>query len=625
MQRLGTSEATARSAGDRRGTPLARLLIEDGAIGAQPLVGALAEAGRVNRPVARIVSAEGLVSPEDLLKAQADHYGALVLRKAASPTDPAALARLPAAFCLTHGAIPWRFVGTTLVIATARPEDFEALRDTLPQDIGPVMMALTTEQDVHDIIAEHHGAALAAAAETTRAADESCRDLAVASPRAMAAAGLAAVLVIALVVFAPNLLFAAALGLALLSLVVAQALKAAALLTRPFAKPDTPIALGARPPRFTLLVPLFREQEIAGALINRLTRLQYPRSLTEIILILEEDDAQTEAALARTRLPSWFRVVSVPPGTVKTKPRALNYALNFATGDIIGVYDAEDAPAPDQLDRVAARFQAGPEKLGCIQGILDFYNPRANWLSRCFAIEYASWFRVVLPGLARLGFAVPLGGTTLFLRRAVLESTGGWDAHNVTEDADLGILLARRGYRTELLATVTREEANNRLWPWVRQRSRWLKGYALTWWVHARRPGRLVRDLGMGGALGVHALFLSTVVSLLLAPVLWSFWLIVFGLPHPLDGMLGGGARTGLITLFLAAEAITILAGLTAVARSPHGGLLPWVPSMVAYFPLGTIALYKALWEVLRRPFYWDKTEHGRSAPDGPGADTPEG
>ncbi|CAN0585215.1 unnamed protein product, partial [Ectocarpus sp. 12 AP-2014] len=222
------------------------------------------------------------------------------------------------------------------------------------------------------------------------------------------------------------------------------------------------------------------EQDIARTLVARLSRLTYPKALLDVVLVLEAEDRLTRETLARTDLPPWMRTITVPPGDVTTKPRALNYAFRFTRGEIIGIYDAEDAPAPDQIDRVVAQFHDSPGNVGCLQGILDYYNPRANWLSRCFTIEYASWFRILLPGLSRLGLVVPLGGTTVFFRREVLEKVGGWDAHNVTEDADLGVRLARHGFRTDLMPSVTREEANNRFWPWIKQRSRWLKGYGIT-------------------------------------------------------------------------------------------------------------------------------------------------
>jgi cellulose synthase/poly-beta-1,6-N-acetylglucosamine synthase-like glycosyltransferase len=624
MQRLSQNGAPARPEIDRRGVPLVRILVDDGAITPQAMIGALAEAGRLAQPLSQVLAAEGLVAPEALLRAQADHYGVLALRRVTLPPEARAMAKLSAAFCLAHGVLPWMYVDDTLVVASARPETFDETRAAMPADIGAVMMAVTLEQDIHDAIAERHGTTLAAAAETARNADESCRDIPLRpSPLVGALAAAMAGSILLLLAFAPNMLFGAALGLAIGSLVVAQGLKLAALMAQPFLRRGKPGSMPKSPPRISILVPLFHEKEIAVALVSRLSRLRYPRTLLEILLVLEEDDAQTAKALSHVQLPPSFRTVRVPPGSVKTKPRALNYALNFTTGSIIGIYDAEDAPAADQLEQVVARFERAPKQVACLQGVLDFYNPHANWLSRCFAVEYAGWFRVILPGLARLGFVVPLGGTTLFIRREALERTQGWDAHNVTEDADLGILLARRGYVTEILPTVTQEEANNRLWPWIRQRSRWLKGYALTWWVHARRPSALIRDLGFARALGVHALFLSTVLSLLLAPVLWSFWLIVFGLPHPLYGILQPKALGGLVILFLTAEAITLMVGITAIARSTHARLLPWVPTTLAYYPLGTIALYKGLWEVVRRPFYWDKTQHGHSQPESPDADKP--
>jgi glycosyltransferase XagB len=273
-----------------------------------------------------------------------------------------------------------------------------------------------------------------------------------------------------------------------------------------------------------------------------------------------------------------MRQILVPPGTVRTKPRALNYALDFCRGSIVGVYDAEDAPAPDQLRRVVRRFRESPPEVACLQGVLDFYNARTNWLSRCFTIDYATWFRIVLPGIARLGFVIPLGGTTLFFRRAALERLGGWDAHNVTEDADLGLRLARHGYRCELIDSVTEEEANCRAIPWIRQRSRWLKGYALTWISHMRRPGLLLRDLGLWKFMGVQILFLGTLSTFLLAPLVWSFWLLPFGLPHPLAGIVPWWLFVALGSAFLLTELVNIAASAVAVSSAKHRWLIPRCP-----------------------------------------------
>jgi len=327
--------------------------------------------------------------------------------------------------------------------------------------------------------------------------------------------------------------------------------------------------------------------------------------------VVEAEDHLTRQALEREDLPGWMRIVVVPDGSVKTKPRALNYALDHCRGSIVGVYDAEDAPEPDQIRKVVDRFHARGPDLACLQGRLDFYNPRINWISRCFTIEYAAWFRLLLPGIERLGLAVPLGGTTLFFRRAALEALGRWDAHNVTEDADLGMRIARRGYRTELIDTTTFEEATCRPKSWVKQRSRWIKGFMMTWLTHMRDPVLLWRELGPRKFMGFQLLLAGSVLHALLAPVLWTFWALPLGLPHPVRSVLPEAGIWALVASFLAIEVGLIAFGIVGMRRTRHRLTPLWVPTMILYYPLATLAAYKAAWEMLAQPFYWDKTSHG--------------
>ena len=373
-----------------------------------------------------------------------------------------------------------------------------------------------------------------------------------------------------------------------------------------------------RAPVVSILVPLYRETDIAARLLARLDRLEYPRALLDICLVTEEADIATRRMLRRAALPPHMRVIVVPDGPIRTKPRALNFALDFCRGSIVGVYDAEDAPDPQQISDVVQRFANSDRRLACVQGVLDFYNAGTNWLSRCFTLEYAVWFRVVLPGFSRLGIPVPLGGTTVFFRREILERLGAWDAHNVTEDADLGIRLARHGYRTELIASVTREEANCRAWPWIRQRSRWLKGYAMTYRVHMRDPAALWRDLGPRGFLGFQALFLGTLLGFVTAPVLLSFWAVALGWPHPAAAVFPPGLLRGFMAGFVLAELISMGVGLLAAVLRGSPGLGGWAPTLHFYFPLASVAAFKALYELLRAPFYWDKTAHGIGEVSGP-------
>ncbi|SFQ41825.1 Glycosyltransferase, catalytic subunit of cellulose synthase and poly-beta-1,6-N-acetylglucosamine synthase [Roseivivax halotolerans] len=604
------------SAASRR--PLSARLLEAGAVPVPDLVEAMGEAHLTATPLHRVLQSRDMVGADILARALGD--GVSLLDRDEYPPDPEVTNLLFADECLAHGVLPWRLVGQEVQLAAASPEGFEAGRTLLKAQGRDAVMLLASESVIHAEIGAHHGAQLVAEAESLVTAEDSCRDMGRAGPLRTLVALTIAAAAAATLWAAPLTFFTAILALATLSLVVSQALKLAAMLASRTRAPEDPEPQAPLPP-VTIMVPLFREAEIATALTERIGRLDYPRALLQVLLVLEDCDEETEQVLARTRLPGWCQTVVVPEGTLRTKPRALNYAMRFARGEIIGVLDAEDAPAPDQIRRIVARFRNRGRDVACLQGILDFYNPKANWLSRCFAIEYASWFRLQLPGIARLGLPVPLGGTTVYFRRDVLDEVGGWDAHNVTEDADLGIRLARRGYRTELVPTVTREEANNRALPWIKQRSRWLKGYAMTWAVHSRRPAGLVRDLGIWRALGFQIMFLGALAQFLLAPALWSFWLILANVPHPAEAVLSAPALHALFATYVTAEAVSILSGLIAVARSPHIGLMPWVPSLIFYYPLGTLAAWKAIWEVVTKPFYWDKTQHGKSAPDGPGAD----
>ncbi|EEW25485.1 glycosyltransferase [Rhodobacter ferrooxidans] len=586
------------------------MLLRDGLVAPHDLVQALALHNQRRGRLTEILLARGMISEDRLFDAFSRHWQASRIDPARDPADPRLIDRLGAATCLRDGLLPWRRAGQATVIATAFPEDFARHRTALTAAFGPVIMALAPVSVIEAAILAQRGAVLDRAAQTRVQAAESCRDWGRGS--GILWAGVALLGLVAALWLVPVALAVGVTAWAVLTLLLATALKiAATLASLRRLPPEPPMPIIARLPVVSVMVALYREDNIAPRLVRRLGRLDYPRELLDILLVVEQNDATTRAVLLSADLPPWMRVVVVPDGGLKTKPRALNYALDACRGSIIGVYDAEDAPAPDQIRRVVDRFHQRGAAVACLQGILDFYNPRTNWLSRCFTMEYASWFRLMLPGLARLGFAIPLGGTTLFFRRAALEELGGWDAHNVTEDADLGMRLARHGYRTELIDTVTEEEANCRTLPWIRQRSRWLKGYMMTYAVHMRDPGLLWRQLGAWKFMGFQVFFLTTLSQFLLAPVLWSFWLVAFGLPHPVLEVLPAAAQTGIMGLFLVTEAVLLVMTLLALRLTPNRINPLWALMLHFYFPLGALASYKAAWELLASPFFWDKTSHG--------------
>jgi cellulose synthase/poly-beta-1,6-N-acetylglucosamine synthase-like glycosyltransferase len=606
---LGDRLPDPHSGGQRRYAVGASLL-RAGVVPAEAMLAALSQRNRENGRLPDVLRARGLVDERDLLGVDARNWGIRLVDPDRHLPDPRLIDAVGMSDCLRHGLVPWQKVGDVTIIATSRPEEFHLIRPMLEARLGPVALGLASYRAVAAAIHLRRGDRLAIAAENRVADAESCRNWPKLrnSPRTLATLGLA----LAALVLAPLATWLALFAFAVLTLVLSITLKLAATVAalRAPTAPTLP-PTDAIPPTVSIIVALYREGDIAPRLIRRLARLDYPVELLDVILAVEAGDHVTLDALNGAELPPWMRVVIVPEGQVRTKPRALNYALDYARGAIIGIYDAEDAPEPDQLKKIVDRFQRSGPEVACLQGVLDYYNPHTNWLSRCFTIEYAGWFRLVLPGLARLGLVVPLGGTTVFLRRDVLERLGAWDAHNVTEDADLGIRLARHGYRTELVGTVTGEEANCRPLAWVKQRSRWIKGYMMTWAVHMRSPRLLWRQLGPRAFFGFQVVFLGSIAQSLLAPVFWSLLIVPFGYDHPLQSALPGPAAWALVGTFAISELLNLLVGAIGVRRTDHRLGLFWVLTLKLYFPLATLAAYKGLIELVSRPFYWDKTAHG--------------
>ncbi|RBI75981.1 glycosyl transferase [Roseovarius sp. TE539] len=617
-----------------RPAELEEALVESGSITRADASLALMVQRYCAAPLDRVLEAEGLASEAEVLDAQATARRALRLDEAGLAAASTWPVEVDPRDLLRHGMLPLAGAEGRARLATARPSETGPLRTRLPREVADAPPVIAPRAAIQARIARDHRDTLTEAAQARVPESESCRSWLGPIRGRLVVTFVLLGLCVGFTLMFPAGVFTMFAVWAGITLVVSAALKMAAFIASVTApEPDTmpdPGVKDGRLPKVSILVPLFRETEIAHALIARLSRLTYPKCLLDVVLVLEEKDALTQQTLASIDLPPWMRAVVVPDGQPRTKPRAMNYALDFCEGDIVGIFDAEDAPDPDQITRVARRFQTAPPDLVCLQGILDYYNPRQNWLARCFTIEYATWFRVMLPGMSRLGLAIPLGGTTLYFRRHVLEELGGWDAHNVTEDADLGFRLARHGYRTEMINTVTAEEANCRAWPWIRQRSRWLKGYMTTYLVHMRNPRLLFRQLGPRKFWGFQAHFVSALSQFILAPFLWSFWLLIFGLPHPLDPYV---ARSTLVTvgvLFLLIEVFNVVLHMTAVSGREHRHLMAWAPTMHFYAPLGAVAAYKALYEMVFAPFFWDKTRHGHSLPllkrmQGPGQPSDKG
>lgn len=368
-------------------------------------------------------------------------------------------------------------------------------------------------------------------------------------------------------------------------------------------------------PSFTVLVPMFREPEVLPILAHALRSLQYPRAKLDIKLVLEADDTPTIEAAKSLGLEGIFEIIRVPPSQPQTKPKACNYALRYARGDYVVIYDAEDKPEPDQLLKVVAAFRRAPANTACIQCRLNYYNARENWLTRMFTLDYSLLFDLLLPGLERLKVPIPLGGTSNHFRLDVLRELNGWDPFNVTEDADLGIRMTQKGYRVGVIESTTFEEANVAIGNWIRQRSRWIKGYMMTFLVHTRRPIHLVRSTGLGGALGFTFFVGGTVLSALLNPLYWAM-LVGWACSHTtgFDDLFPPFLRYLSLFNLLAGNGAFIYLTMLAPLRRKWLDLVPYSLTVFAYWALMSVAAYKALWQLIYKPFYWEKTQHGLSS-----------
>lgn len=352
---------------------------------------------------------------------------------------------------------------------------------------------------------------------------------------------------------------------------------------------------GRQWPVYTVLVPLYREANVVPQLAQAMRQLDYPRDRLDVKLVVEEDDPETVAEAELAASAYAFEVIIVPCGEPRTKPRACNYALQFARGDFLVIFDAEDRPELHQLKEAVAAFRRLPEEVVCLQARLNFFNARECWLTRMFALDYALWFDFLLPGLDRLGVPMPLGGTSNHFRISALKAIHGWDPFNVTEDADLGIRLTRLGLRVRTLESTTYEEAPNETVHWVRQRTRWLKGYMQTWLVHMRNPVQLWRNAGAGGFFGFQLFVGGTVLSALLNPLLWLIFVLSFFVDLPLPIFAGATHSISGFGLLMGNALFAYLAMLGPYRRgwldlSPYALLVP------VYWLLISVAAYRALW-----------------------------
>ncbi len=367
-------------------------------------------------------------------------------------------------------------------------------------------------------------------------------------------------------------------------------------------------------PIYTILCPLYKEAHVLPQFISAMGKMDWPEDRLEVILLLEEDDEVTIKAAKKMKLPKSFRIVIVPDGKPKTKPKACNYGLGVAKGDYIVVYDAEDQPDPKQLKQAYYAFKESSKKVICLQAKLNYYNPSHNMLTRLFTAEYSLWFDVILPGLQSINTSIPLGGTSNHFRTADLRELEGWDPFNVTEDCDLGARIFQAGYKTAIIDSTTLEEANSNVRNWFRQRSRWLKGYMQTYLVHMRNPLDFMRRQG------IHSLIFQLIVGgriafILINPFLWvltiSYFVLYRYLGPSIEAIYPGAVFYMAVTSLLLGNFTYLYNYMIGCAKRGHWELIKYVFLIPIYWLMISYAACIALFQLFFKPHYWEKTIHG--------------
>jgi len=606
---------------DLRGQPIGEILLRQGKVTAAQLGEALALSKQWGTPLGNVLQSQGFVRSLDFHQALARQLGKRFVDLTREAPDERLLQVKDLSEYQRLLVMPWREEdGTTWLVTSRQGVDVDEFGARHYGDHFDV--AITSTFDLLWMQQKHFGAEMSRAAlhSLADAAPQFSARVVVTARQAFTLAALFSLLMAGLffeptsTIIAVNILIALFYLLTFGLRAVLSWYGASRAVEYKISAAEVHALHDAELPTYTVLVPMYREPEVLPILASALRKLNYPRSKLDIKLLLEEGDHATIEAAKKLQLESIFQIVRVPPSQPQTKPKACNYGLHFARGEMITIFDAEDKPEPDQLKKAVLAFRKAPANVACIQARLNYYNRDENWLTRMFTLEYSTWFDLLLPGLEALRIPIPLGGTSNHFRTETLRELLAWDPHNMTEDADLGVRMTQRGLTVQVVNATTFEEANTRIGNWIRQRSRWMKGYLQTYLVHMRDPARLYRGLGHVGFWGFQFFIGGTIVCALLNPILWLLfagWAV--GLVGGLDVYFPPWVVSFSLFNLLFGNASMVYFFMLGAYKRGYYTLLLFALTAPLYWGLMSIAAYKGLWQLIHKPFYWEKTQHGIS------------
>lgn len=597
---------------------LGEILLRKKILDSQAVEAALQIQKRTGSRLGDILISQGVIGYYKLYDAVAESHRLPFADLLHVPPAPGLLEESKAIYYLTLRVIPWKKQNGRLTVALCdlRDEVVQWAKMQYGDDIG---FAITSPLDIRRTVERHFGLSLenySRLALWRSRPEQSARQTLHGRQKAVLGVlllGCAAMLALAPSEFTLGffLLCHAAYFLSMLFKALLLVSEAHSPARPPDWSETLPSLRDDQLPVYSILVPMYKEAASVAHLVKAIQNLDYPPEKLDIKLVLEDDDSETLLAIKSAAIDYRFEIIRVPPAQLRTKPRACNYALRFVKGDYLTIYDADDRPEPLQLKKAVYMFSILPRNVICLQARLNYYNAGQNLLTRLFSIEYGMLFHFLLHGLQRFSIPIPLGGTSNHFIRTRLEELGEWDPYNVTEDADLGTRLTVRGYKTALLDSDTLEEAPISVGAWIRQRSRWIKGYMQTWLVHMRHPFRLYRQVGWRGFLGFQCFIGLSCFVFLTAPLVWLGAAFAANILETHPGALqflyyGMGINIGLYLLSSWYGAFLCLPRLPLQGRSWGAAAL-----YPLYGVLHSIASYKSLWQLIVKPHFWEKTTHG--------------
>jgi cellulose synthase/poly-beta-1,6-N-acetylglucosamine synthase-like glycosyltransferase len=604
----------------RARTQVSQMLTRSGLVTTEQLQRATVEYSRTGDPIGDILVAHGAITEDVLVAALSELHQVQRVGLTDLEPDLEVARRLPEPLAQSLQVLPVAEAEDgTVLLAVGRllaPEDLERVEEALDR---PVRQLLANRTDLDQLVQRVHSEHYADVSThlLMESAPESSAHVVIApAQKAVLVMALLAVLVCGVIWPMGTLIgLVGAASAAYLFVSVYKfrlTLRALGTHLETDVTAEEVAALDERHlPVYTILVPLYKEAGIVARLVRDINALDYPRTRLDVKLLCEEDDTETIDKIRSMNLPPHFHLVVVPDSQPKTKPKACNYGLQLSHGDFCVIFDAEDRPDPDQLKKAVVAFSRVPPEVACIQAKLNHFNQDQNMLTAWFANEYSMHFELVLPAMGASESPIPLGGTSNHFITSVLRDLGAWDPFNVTEDADLGIRLHREGYRTAMIDSTTLEEANSQVGNWIRQRSRWNKGYFQTWLVHMRHPFQLLSETGLRGFLSFN-LTMGSAFVLLMNPIFWALTtLYVFTQAGFIQQLFPG-------LVFYAASAMLFVGNFVFVYLNVAGSLQRGEFSITRtallsplYWGLMSWAAWKGFIQLFTNPFYWEKTEHG--------------